>query len=1324
MTLVHLTDSQYNSSLLHDQSGNFWDVYLATQANNRNPSTTYFGPRYRDWASKFHEGDYYNVTDTANLRLGTSNFTIEFWYKGLRQDATQHYVMGKGNQAGVTSGNGWVIGLTSGYFMFYYDAQGNTTTTGATALSRDTWYHVAIVRSSTATNGLRIFINGVLDGVGTSSGNYTSTETLYIGADRTAATGFWGLLTDIRINNTAVYSTASVTVGASIFTAPTAALSQTLTGTVLCISMLKPHHDTIVTNQLQGLTITRGGTYIRRIIDSPFLVNTAKLTGNGAYSLAPHQEGNPYYRVYDVNPARNLQFGTGQFTVECWVYLIVNDGSNRGIMGKGTGNDTSGTGWSFWIDSSGYLRWSDVNASLNSSPNNSMTQGAWYHVAAARVNTLASGFGMWVNGAVAYTGTVSTNYNNTDYAIILNSRNAQFNSYMYYAGLRVSGTARYTPGTPFGTTVEPSSGAVTFLDTSMTVDANTWMMFGTTANNGATLPAGIFDYLIDYGTTRYVFPRRANNELRTGIGSPTHRHGHSGLMYRDSSQDKISIVDSGTNFTFGTGDFSMEFWCYNRNFNEFQYFTTTYNYLLSLRSGYTDTQFAIRQNYQGKLEVWYAGRIILLDNYTLLRHFVWTHICLQRVNGMLAFYVNGRKRSEVVFTASLAAPQNSRIVIGNDQYSGTDYSRRFNGAFCDFRVCKTTAAYGSYTASGPGTSSSNPEYFQVPTTFLPVTSSTVCLWSAQYPTYRDASPANNYIDTGGRTDGNFTSAWNPYIQSWSPYSGIPFDYNAHAYGSTSSGSEWYSTGPVQNDSVYHELSFITRLSSAWTAEMWIWSSISNPASPTETIQILYTATSAGHEGFRIIRDRSNASNSWNDVTFEFWTAHNSGVQRIYTTGYATSYWKSHCFNHIAVVWDPTRTNKIAMFINGYRVATATTLTPGQKTWQTYRLASDSRTGPARISNIARYNNDSTTYTIPTAFWAYDQYSVQLVNHHFPFADACHRWPHYSYGSAGRPNYRTKRYGANSTMTFMNYDTTVQTDYIIFTAQEYQAFRPDTRYQDFTVECWVNHMDTTAGGRAINASVGNVLWLYANNMAAQINPTGYWRFRQASGGGTGLASTNTQGYFDYNPSTYLVSTVTSKAMDYICMMRKGGIFYWFINGIYVNAFPTTRTGTYPGGQGPTTENGDLDYATADFTIGADYTQSVVTGWTGHLHDFRFTMFPRYETRAVQFDPYTITLVSSDTYIIYFTGDLTRLHPNQPISFSGGFGSVGGGTTYYIKTLDGYSMTVSASVGAAAIATGSQANLTSITGTTQSVSLAVMTHIGTDRPALPRTLFPTA
>lgn len=1321
---IHFRDSEFSNTLLKDYSGNNWESWMTGDQYYRNPVSTNFGPRYRDWCTNFYQDSYYDVNDYAQIRFGTNNFTIEFWIKRRVQDGVVHYVMGKGANAGVTSGTGWTIGINATYFPFWYDAQGNATITSNTPLVIDTWYHMAFVRTGTGANGMRIFIDGILVGVGTSSGNFTDTNLLRIGCDR-VATGwtsrFGGYLTDIRIHNATFlnYVTANTTLGTAIFSRPVAALDETASSVVFSLSMKRPHHEDIPARHPQTISlstvvqITPQSSYTCRIIDSPFLDNTTMLTGHGSGSLYDWDQNN-WYRIYDFNSSTvlsrtgyDLRFGTSAFTVEAWIYITSSNGT-LGIAGKGTGNDTSGSGWSFWVDGSGYLRWSDNSVSINSSPNNPIRAGGWYHIAAARTGTGASQFNMYVNGASTYQGTVSTNYTDTEPMRIFATRNQQYVHMGYICGLRISRTARYSGTTAF--TVETTA----FIDSSNSVDANTMLSIATTPSGEN---ANGFENWFDSGTLRYGAPVRFGNEVEEGSQHPYERRGFSAGCY-PSGQQRLFITDAGTNFNFGAGDFSIEFW-FKSGYQEED--ETSFRTLFCSQTNYNDTGLWVRLTHRRSYEVHTNNNIRLTDNLYYNTAFVWQHMVLQRVNGMFALYINGRKRSEIYYTNNITSPVGG-LSFFDAASSNHYYNNLWLGWIADIRVNKGTAAY-----SAGGTLTGNPTYIDVPTQQLSSITGTVFLWTG--PSYLDYSGNGNGVEAGGYVRLNYTSAWDVYVTNFGPYRGIPYDRTKQWRGATTdTGQGCYNQGPSRGDSTYPDYAWITHLVKPWTIEMWHFPYQSNPGAPGNNYQSWGTATSAGHEGWRVVVNQNNGGGvSPQDVVFEFWTNHNSGVQRLGTSGQALrNFASSHGWNYYVIQFDPAATTKMAFFVNGRRVATSATFTPGQRMWNTYRLQhlGQQGCGPIRISTVARYSNDSTTHVMPTQRWTYDQYTYASINIDGPFQNIgtviCTR----QYGVL--PSFKYKRFG-NASLKFSQKENSTLCDRIYSDNSTFNTRQLDTRRYDFTIECWAMVWDQPIGGATING-YGRGLWHWWNNILVRVTNTGYWRFSSAYSNSGAVDYPLNYSYANQdNTTTYYASNATIGTFDHIVMCRRNGNFYFYINGVQAHIMYGTATGTYPSA-GPSQEVGFPDYASnlgpsnIYFNIGHDTYSRADQSWSGFMQDLRVTHVARYDTKAVIWLAKSFTVVGSTGYIIQASENITGVCMRQAITFSSSFGGISSATTYYVRNVFDNYITVATSIGAVAVNVGTTSSI-SVTATTQTTTIDTMVHRGTEIPALPTALFPT-
>ncbi len=148
------------------------------------------------WGGAFNTSTtYLTVTDTANLRFGSSNFTIEAWVYRNASGATQTIA-----SKGASTPTGWVFQISSADKLVFTDT--STSITGATSIAANTWTYVAVVRAGTGTNQTTLYVNGTSDGTGTSATNFNQTSNMLVGADRSTTNFANGYISNLRLSNT------------------------------------------------------------------------------------------------------------------------------------------------------------------------------------------------------------------------------------------------------------------------------------------------------------------------------------------------------------------------------------------------------------------------------------------------------------------------------------------------------------------------------------------------------------------------------------------------------------------------------------------------------------------------------------------------------------------------------------------------------------------------------------------------------------------------------------------------------------------------------------------------------------------------------------------------------------------------------------------------------------------------------------------------------------------------------------------------------------------------------------------------------------------
>jgi hypothetical protein len=359
-------------------------------------------------------GDYLNAGSNQSYAFGTSAYTVEFWVYPNSLAALHIYLRNN----------------TSGGFQVYYDttsgvgigAVGSGGFLFGGALTVGQWQHVAVCRNSTAASDTRIFINGVLRSSATDSTNWTITGALSIGADSSGTNAFNGFMSNLRVvKGQALYT--------SNFAPPVAPLAFNANTVFLVNGTGAAIYDSAMITTYETLGNASSTGVIKKYGNSSLYFD-----GTGDYLSTP--------------AAPPLVFGTGNFTVEMWLYTSTTGDQLIFDMRPSGGNGAYPT----LYYTGGALVW--FTNSANRIVSSAILQNTWYHVAVSRSGTSTK---MFINGTQSgSTYTDSTNYLCSRLFIGASSSGGGtvgFNGYL--DDLRITnGVARYTsnftpPTTPF-----------------------------------------------------------------------------------------------------------------------------------------------------------------------------------------------------------------------------------------------------------------------------------------------------------------------------------------------------------------------------------------------------------------------------------------------------------------------------------------------------------------------------------------------------------------------------------------------------------------------------------------------------------------------------------------------------------------------------------------------------------------------------------------------------------------------------------------------------------------------------------------------------------
>ena len=160
---------------------------------------------------------YNNVAYKDNLtdfQPGTGAFTFECWLYLDDVSSNDYHTIFDNRDASGTDTDSFFFGLrgtVSPAGMLYFYTGGNYTFGDSQIVQNNTWHHVALVRTSTSSGGLELYLDGVGSGSAeTMANDFTNTNNLetYLGAlCDSDAYNLYGYMSDIRfVKGTAVYT--------------------------------------------------------------------------------------------------------------------------------------------------------------------------------------------------------------------------------------------------------------------------------------------------------------------------------------------------------------------------------------------------------------------------------------------------------------------------------------------------------------------------------------------------------------------------------------------------------------------------------------------------------------------------------------------------------------------------------------------------------------------------------------------------------------------------------------------------------------------------------------------------------------------------------------------------------------------------------------------------------------------------------------------------------------------------------------------------------------------------------------------------------------
>jgi hypothetical protein len=358
-------------------------------------------------------GDYLTVPNSAAYAL-PSDYTIEFWWNPTTISGNSDLFCIGNSDVGQ---NGLLLYYGSDGTLRPWTNNNTIMIATASAIVANTWCHIALVRSGSGTNNTVLYVNGISIGSATNTTSFTGIagnglvlNAAYYGV---YSAGKAGYISNFRVvKGTAVYTTT--------FTPPTAPLTA-VTNTALLLGMSNGAiYDNTMLNNLETVADAQISTSVFK-----YGTGSMKFDGTGDYLLTPNKT--------------LFSFGTGDFTIEMWVYPNSFAGYNTLIEARSGGTVSS---YGLFIDiTTGKIYWYDASGVQLSS--SGLTLNAWAHVAVSRTSGVLK---LFIAGVQVYSAANTNAQNPTGNFVIgrnIESSPIYFNGYI--DDLRVTkGIGRYT----------------------------------------------------------------------------------------------------------------------------------------------------------------------------------------------------------------------------------------------------------------------------------------------------------------------------------------------------------------------------------------------------------------------------------------------------------------------------------------------------------------------------------------------------------------------------------------------------------------------------------------------------------------------------------------------------------------------------------------------------------------------------------------------------------------------------------------------------------------------------------------------------------------
>jgi len=617
-----------------------------TDSSTNNHSITVSGDAHAGTFSPYRRGGYSTYFDGSGDYIDTglnnvaTDFTFECWVNTTVGGMLMaRYVSG-------SALDGFIIDSTSGFPVIQINTNANNLN-GTVNLKDGKWHYLAFVRDS---NVCKIFIDGILDVSQTDSEPMQVNANWIIGRHGNNASYYYGgYIRDLRwVAGTARYT--------GNFTPPTEPLTA-LSGD----NLFTCHLPYIIDGSATPYSMTAYGNVTTKPF-SPY--------DHIKYSAVEHG-GSLYFDgngdAIEIADNDDFDFGTGDLTIECWVYPEETGNNYPGFLGTTAGwGSVAASGMRFdnLGDSKFQMSWYGPGDPFLETQS-SYPHNQWYHFVVTR--TGGNTWRMFINGILEDTGT-----NSTAYDICVGGHNLQV------GGKTWDGGNGWFKGSVADLRLTKGS-VITEYQTSSTTT-------GTQIFTPRTVPiTSSGSELHLKGTDASIIDKSQGANLKLigdTTGSTTQaKFSNTKSMYFDGTGDYVTIEADAANF--GTGDFTIEMWLYPTESNNaiFRKTTSTGSASPPSLSVYVAGTTPLVGVNSGTADgSWITASSSFSNN-------AWNHFAITRNSGTVTIWINGNSAGSATRTADV--DNNITFRLGEWRNSSENYK----GYIQDFRLTKGLARY-------------------------------------------------------------------------------------------------------------------------------------------------------------------------------------------------------------------------------------------------------------------------------------------------------------------------------------------------------------------------------------------------------------------------------------------------------------------------------------------------------------------------------------------------------------------------------------------------------------------------------------------------------